>query len=76
MRNAKISDDFIPGGSTQWDWNLTADLRVRKDLEFKSLLQYETWLVPVLAPTRQTDFTTSIGLTWWPTSVALRKAFH
>jgi membrane-associated phospholipid phosphatase len=76
VRNAKIADDFIPGGSTQWDWNLSAMLRVRKDFEIKSLLQYETWWVPVLAPTRQSDFTSSVQLTWWPTSVGIRRAFH
>jgi hypothetical protein len=76
VRNSKIANDFIPGGSTQWDWNVSAMLRVRKDLEIKSFLQYETWWVPVLAPTRQTDFTSSVQLTWWPTSVGIRKAFH
>jgi len=76
VRNGKIANDFIPGGSTQWDWNVSARLRIRKDLEIKSFLQYETWLVPVLAPTRQTDFTSSIQLTWWPTSVGIRRGFH
>ena len=50
VRNGKIADDFIPGGSTQWDWSASAMLRVRNDLEIKSFLQYETWWVPVLAP--------------------------
>ncbi len=76
VRNSKIADDFIPGGSTQWDWNVSAMLRVRKTLELKSFLQYETWLVPVLAPTRQSDFTSSVQLTWWPTGVGMRKTFH
>jgi membrane-associated phospholipid phosphatase len=76
VRNSKIADDFIPGGSTQWDWNVSAILRVRRTLELKSFLQYETWLLPVLAPTRQTDFTTSVQLTWWPTGLGMRKAFH
>jgi hypothetical protein len=76
VRNSKIAHDFIPGGSTQWDWNVSAMLRVRKTLEIKSFLQYETWWVPVLAPTRQTDFTTSVQLTWWPTGAGARKAFH
>ncbi len=73
VRNAKIADDFIPGGSTQWDWSVSGMLRVRKDLEIRPLLQYETWLVPVLAPTRQTDFTTSIQLTWWPGHVGVSR---
>ena len=66
VRNSKIAKDFIPGGSTQWDANISATLRVRKEVELKSFLQYETWLVPVLAPTRQRNFTTSVQLTWWP----------
>jgi len=76
VRNGKIANDFIPGGSTQWDWNMSADLWVRKDLELKSFLQYETWWVPVLAPTRQADFTSSVQLTWWPTTVGVRRPWH
>ena len=76
MRNSKISNDFIPGGSTQWDWNVSADLWVHKNLEIKPFLQYETWWVPVLAPTRQTDFTSSVQLTWWPTTTGIRKPTH
>jgi membrane-associated phospholipid phosphatase len=76
VRNSKIANDFIPGGSTQWDWSLSAMLRVRKDVEIKSFLQYETWWVPVLAATRQSDFTSSVQLTWWPTSVGIRRPFH
>jgi len=74
VRNAKIANDFIPGGSTQWDWNLSGTLRVRRDFEIKPFLQYETWLIPVLAPTRQRDFTSSVQVTWWPTSAGLRRA--
>ena len=76
VRNSKIANDFIPGGSTQWDWNVSADLWVHKDLEIKPFLQYETWWVPVLAPTRQSDFTSSVQLTWWPTCVGIRKAYR
>ncbi|MGA2905217.1 MAG: capsule assembly Wzi family protein, partial [Candidatus Korobacteraceae bacterium] len=74
VRNAKIADDFIPGGSTQWDWNVSGIIRVRKNLEVRPFLQYETWLVPVLAPTRQADFTSSIQLIWWPTGAGIRRA--
>lgn len=76
VRNAKISDDFIPGGSTQWDWSISGDLWPRKDLEIKPFVQYETWLVPVLAPTRQRDFTSSVQVTWWPTTFGVRRASH
>lgn len=76
VRNGKIANSFIPGGSTQWDWNLAGDLWLRKDLEVKPFFQYETWLVPVLAPTRQSDFTSSLQVTWWPTSAGIRRAFR
>ena len=76
VRNSKIADDFIPGGSTQWDWNVSAVLWARKDFEIQPFLQYETWWVPVLAPTRQADFTTSIQLTWWPSKLGIRRATY
>ncbi len=72
FRYAKIAKDFIPRGSTQWDATVSAMLRVRKDLQLKAFAQYESWLEPVLAPTRQTDFTTSVELTWWPDWAAKR----
>ena len=72
FRYAKIGKDFIPRGSTQWDATLSAMLRVRKDVQLKAFAQYESWLEPVLAATRQTDFTTSVEFTWWPGLVAKR----
>ena len=66
FRYAKIAPDYIPGGSTQYDANLSGVFRVRPNVELKTFLQYESWLVPVLEPTRQRDFTTSVQLTWWP----------
>ena len=74
VRNAKIAKDFIPGGSTQWGWNVSSDLWAGKNFEIKPFAQYETWLVPVLAPTRQRDFTSSVQLTWWPGNIGLRRA--
>ena len=69
FRYAKNAKDFIPQGSTLWDANLTATVRVQKNLELKSVLQYESWLIPVLNPTRQKNFTASLQLTWWPSAV-------
>jgi membrane-associated phospholipid phosphatase len=74
FRYAKIAKDFIPRGSTQVDGSISAMLRVRKDLQLKAFLQYESWLEPVLAPMRQTDFATSVEFTWWPGLVAKRTA--
>jgi membrane-associated phospholipid phosphatase len=76
VRNGKIANDFIPGGSTQWDWNVSAVLWAHKNFEIQPFLQYETWWVPVLAPTRQADFTTSVQLTWWPSKLGIRRATY
>ena len=76
VRNSKIAKDFIPRGSTQWDATISAMLRVRKNLQLKAFGQYESWLEPVLAPTRQRDFTTSVEFTWWPASAGIRKALR
>jgi membrane-associated phospholipid phosphatase len=72
FRYGKISKDFIPGGSTQWEAAISAMLRIRKDIQLKAFAQYESWLEPVLAPTRQQDFTTSVEFTWWPSLAAKR----
>ena len=41
-------------------------LRPRPELELRGFFQYESWLEPVLAPTRQRDVTASVQFTWWP----------
>ena len=74
VRNARVAPDFIPGGTTQWDWSVSGDLWAHKNFEIKPLLQYETWLIPLLEPTRQRDFTTSLQLTWWPNKIGFRRS--
>ncbi len=71
-RTLKIAQDYIPEGTTQQIGSVAATLRFHKQLEFKSLLQYESWLVPVLNPVRQHDFTASLQLTWFPSDVVLK----
>jgi hypothetical protein len=65
-RNAKSAKDFVPGGTTQNLVAVNAIVRVKKDLELNAFAQYERWTVPVLAPGRQSDFTTSVQMTWYP----------
>jgi hypothetical protein len=71
-RNVKIAKDYIPQGSTQQVVNFSAVLRPRAEVEFKGLVQYESWLEPVLASSRQQDVTASVQFTWWPGMVAKR----
>jgi hypothetical protein len=65
-RNAKVSKNFIPGGTTQNDFNAKAVLRLQQNLEINAFLQGELWKVPALAPNRKEDVTGSIQLTYYP----------
>jgi hypothetical protein len=65
-RNAKNTNDFIPGGTTQNDVSLTAIVRVKKDLELNAFAQYERWNIPLLKSGDQNQFTGSLQLTWYP----------
>jgi len=62
----KIAKEYIPRGNTQQIANFSAILRPRAELELRGFFQYESWLEPVLAPTRQRDVTASAQFTWWP----------
>jgi len=65
-RNAKVSKNFIPGGTTQNDVNVKAVLRIKDDLELNAFGQMEFWKVPALASGQQHDFTGSVQLTYYP----------
>jgi len=71
-RNARVAPDFIPHGASQNDFSFKADFRLRHDLEVQAFVQYENWLVPVVAPDRRQDVTTSLQLIFWPKSFRLR----
>jgi hypothetical protein len=65
-RNAKVSNSFIPGGTTQNDINIKAVLRLKDNLELNAFGQAEFWKVPVLASGQQHDFSGSFQLTYFP----------
>lgn len=65
-RNAKVSKTFVPGGTTQNDFNVRAVLRLKSDLELNAFGQIEFWKVPALEPQRKSDFTGQIQLTYYP----------
>lgn len=65
-RNAKVAKDFIPEGETQNSYALQTTFRFSPEWEFQSTFQYERWKAPVLAAGLESDFTSSIGLTYWP----------
>jgi membrane-associated phospholipid phosphatase len=70
-RHAKVAPDFIPQGETINDEWVKADWWIRGVLNVSALVQHETWLAPVLAPTRQTNWTSSVGISYQPRNMEL-----
>jgi hypothetical protein len=53
-------------GETANDISVKTTMRLRSDLELQTLVQYEAWLAPVLARSRQSDVLGTVQLTCWP----------
>jgi len=66
FRHQKVSREFIPSGGTLTDVGVRANLWTHGSINVSSLLQYERWTFPVLAAGRQSDFSSSVQLTFWP----------
>lgn len=65
-RNAKASNKFIPGGTTQNDFEWYLCKRVRKDFEIRGSIQYERWKAPIYQPGAQSDTMGRLQITWFP----------
>jgi len=65
-RHTKVASDFIPGGETYNDASATANFWIRNSLQLSASVQYEQWLAPVLALTSQSNWTSSIGISFQP----------
>ena len=70
-RHAKVAPDFIPQGETFNDGSVQLSFWVRKDLNVVVSTQYEKWLAPVLAPTSQTNWTSTIGVSFQPRGLSV-----
>lgn len=65
-RNAKASAQFIPDGTTQNDFAVSARKRFLQDYEVRGLVQYEGWKAPIYMTGKQSDTTVAVRLTWFP----------
>ncbi len=65
-RNAKASPQFIPGGTTQNDYQLLVRKRVHQDIEVLGWLQLEAWKAPIYKSGLQRDTTANVQITWFP----------
>lgn len=65
-RNAKAAKVFIPGGTTQNDFQGEIRKRIGKNLEARGWVQYESWKAPIYQPGPQSDTTVAAQFTWYP----------
>ena len=68
-RHAKVASDFIPGGETMNDGAAKVSWQLRDDWSVSAGLQYEKWFAPILTPAAQTNWTSSLSVTFWPRSL-------
>jgi hypothetical protein len=65
-RNGKASIEFIPGGTTQNDFEWYVCKRILKDIEVRGAIQYERWKAPIYMTGAQSDTTGRVEITWFP----------
>jgi len=65
FRRATVSRYFLEGGEYN-DFGARADLLIRPQFSLASSLQYEQWDFPLLSTTKNSNFTASLQLTYWP----------
>jgi hypothetical protein len=65
-RNAKAAKDFIPGGTTQNDFRISATKRIHEHFEVQGAIQYEGWKAPVYEAHKQSDVSAGAQITWYP----------
>jgi hypothetical protein len=66
LRHRKVDRQFLPQGGTQNDVAVNADFFTGPGFRFSGSLQYERWLVPLLAANRQSNVAASFQFSFWP----------
>jgi capsule assembly protein Wzi len=70
-RRAKVSKDFVPGGTTQDDYGVNVVKRLGRQFEINASTQIEHWKAPIYKPGAQNDAVIGAQITWLPS-----KAIH
>jgi hypothetical protein len=65
-RHAKVDPAFIPGGETLNDGSMALNWCVRENVYISAFVQYEKWFAPILALKPQTNWTSSVEISFWP----------
>jgi hypothetical protein len=67
-RHGTVPSDFIPGGEAVNDGSIKLDWWIRHEWSVSTFVQYEKWKAPLLAPGPQSNWTSSVEVTFWPRS--------
>ena len=67
LRHRTLDPGYIPLGGNQNDAAVNADIFAGPGFRFTGSVQYERWLIPLLATNRQTDVAASFEFSFWPT---------
>jgi len=73
FRHLKVSREFVPEGGTLADGRVRGDFWVRSSFSLSAIVQYEAWTFPVISPTKQSNFTTSVQVSFWPKGFSRRN---
>ncbi len=65
-RDARVSDQFVPGGGSSRTTALSGVFLARNELEFSGRVQHERWRFAPLQATPQTNVTVQLQVTFWP----------
>ena len=68
LRHRKIDQQYMPQGGTQNDVAVNSDFFVKSGFRLSGSLQYERWQIPMLAAARQSNWTSSFQISYWPRS--------
>ena len=66
FRHQKVSQQFIPEGGTLTDFGVSADYRLRSNLDLSAWVQYERWLFPVIQPDVSRNVTAAVEILFEP----------
>ena len=67
LRHRKLDSGYIAQGGTQNDVAVNADILTAQGFRITANVQYERWLIPLLATGRQSDVAASVQFSFWPT---------
>lgn len=66
LRHRILDPGYLPQGGSQNDVAMNADIFAGPGFRFAGKIQYERWLIPLLAATHRNDVAASFDVSFWP----------